>query len=87
MISFRPTKENEEFLNKFENKTELINYLLAKAKNEYEKSKKFFDGGLSTIAASNLENKAELAGVTCRGEFDFDLKSPVDRRILKEAEE
>ena len=87
MISFRPTKENEDFLNGFENKTELINYLLAKAKKEYEKSKRFFDGGLSTIAASNLENKAELIGVTCRGEFDFDINSPIDRRILEESEE
>ena len=87
MESFRPTKENEQFLKGFENKTDLLNYLLAKAKKEYEKSKRFFDGGLSTIAASNLENKAELAGINCRGSFDFDPKSPIDRRILSEAEE
>ena len=84
---FRLTEENKEFLSGFEDQAELLNYLLKKAKKEYEKSKQFFDGGLSTIAASSLENKAELAGITCRGEFDFDLKSPIDRRILKESEE
>jgi len=83
----RLTKENEEFLNGFENKSELINYLLRKAKTEYMKSKIFFEAGLNTIAASNLENKAELRGLTCRGEFDFDLNSPIDRRILSESEE
>ena len=87
MTSFRPTKENEEFLNGFEDQAELLNYLLAKARGEYEKSKTFFGAGLNTIAASNLENKAELRGLTCRGEFDFDLNSPIDRRILSESEE
>ena len=87
MTSFRPTKENEEFLNGFENKTELINYLLRKAKTEYMKSKIFFEAGLSTIAASNLEAQALKVQIECDSDFDFDLSSPIDRRILKESEE
>jgi hypothetical protein len=63
MMVFKIDGDNADFVNGFANKSELINYLLKNAKIEYEKSKIFFENGMSTVAASKLEADAMRKGI------------------------
>lgn len=85
-VTIEVTPAMAQFLSKFENKSELICFLLDDAKKEYDMSKLYFENSLATVAASKKAMMAKVRGIILETEDNIDINSPIDRLLLKEFE-
>lgn len=85
-ITIEVTPAMAQFLNKFEDKNDLISFLLSDAKKEYDMSKLYFENSLATVAASKKAMMAKVRGIILETEDNIDINSPIDRLLLKEFE-